>query len=456
MICLVYIGLALLFLANWEVSLIGFVLMLLLSLILINQRFSYGEVMIFISDNISRLIVTLSLLLCFLALLCSSNFKDPLFVILIQSLLIVLILAFNINSLILFYIFFEISLIPTLILIIGWGYQPERLQAGTYIIIYTVAASLPLLVFIIYYGVRFSSFNVFLIKCNLINIYRFWMVFAIVTAFLVKLPIYIYHLWLPKAHVEAPLAGSIILAGILLKLGGYGLLLILKRFELELIKGITIFLVMLSIWGGVLASFICLQQSDLKAFVAYSSVAHISLVVAGALINTSWGILGVKIIIVAHGFTSPALFFLAYISYLKSSRRRLLHSGGLLVFFPFLRLIWFLGLSVNIAAPPTLNLVGELIIIPVIWMLGWCAAVLIIILILFRAIYNMYLYTLSNHGGQNNLIIAGGQIKSSEYLGLLLHGFPLILLFRLSQFSALVEFCYLTNTNFFWVTKPMF
>lgn len=454
MICLVYIGLALLFLANWEVSLVGFVFILLLSLTLINQRFSYGEVIIFISDNISRLIVALSVLLCFLALLCSSNFKDPLFVILIQSLLIVLILAFNINRLIFFYIFFEISLIPTLILIIGWGYQPERLQAGTYIIIYTVAASLPLLVFIIYYGIRFFRFNVFLIKCNLINIYRIWMVFAIVTAFLVKLPIYIYHLWLPKAHVEAPLAGSIILAGILLKLGGYGLLLILKRFELELIRGITIFLVILSLWGGVLASFICLQQSDLKAFVAYSSVAHISLVVAGALINTSWGILGVKIIIVAHGFTSPALFFLAYISYLKSSRRRLLHSGGLLVFFPFLRLIWFLGLRVNIAAPPTLNLVGELIIIPVIWMLGWCAAGLIIVLMLFRAIYNIYLYTLRNHGGQNNLIIAGGQIKSSEYLGLLLHGFPLLLLFRLSQFSALVEFYYLII--FFWFTKPMF
>jgi NADH-ubiquinone oxidoreductase chain 4 len=84
---------------------------------------------------------------------------------------------------------------------------------------------------------------------------------------------------------------------------------------------------------------LCLQQSDLKSFVAYSSVAHISLVVAGSLINTNWGIIGVKLIMVAHGFTSPALFYLAYISYLKSSRRRLIHSGGLLVFFPLLRLI---------------------------------------------------------------------------------------------------------------------
>nr|YP_009408807.1 NADH dehydrogenase subunit 4 [Deroceras reticulatum]ASL05742.1 NADH dehydrogenase subunit 4 [Deroceras reticulatum] len=454
MICLVYIGLALLFLANWEVSLVGFVFMLLLSLTLMNQSFSYGEVMMFMSDNISSLMVALSVLLCFLALLCSSNFKDPLFVMLIQSLLIVLILAFNINSLIFFYIFFEISLIPTLMLIIGWGYQPERLQAGTYMMIYTVAASLPLLVFMIYYGMSFFSFNVFLMKCNLINIYSIWMVFAMVTAFLVKLPMYMYHLWLPKAHVEAPLAGSMILAGILLKLGGYGLLLMLKSFELELISGITIFLVMLSLWGGVLASFMCLQQSDLKAFVAYSSVAHMSLVVAGALINTSWGILGVKIIMVAHGFTSPALFFLAYISYLKSSSRSLLHSGGLLVFFPFLSLMWFLGLSVNMAAPPTLNLVGELMMMPVMWMLGWCAAGLMMVLMLFSAIYNMYLYTLSNHGGQNNLIIAGGQMKSSEYLGLLLHGFPLLLLFSLSQFSALVEFYYLMI--FFWFTKPMF
>lgn len=443
MVCLIYIRLGLLFFVGWEVSLVGFTLMLILRLAIINQRFTYGEVLIFITDNVSSLIVVLSLLLCFLALLCSSNFKSSLFVILIQVLLIVLILAFNINRIILFYIFFEISLIPTLLLIIGWGYQPERLQAGTYIIIYTVAASLPLLVFIVYYGDLFSTYNIFLIKCNIVNICRFWIIMAIVTAFLVKLPIYIYHLWLPKAHVEAPLAGSIILAGILLKLGGYGLLLILKRWNLELLQGFSVFLRVLRIWGGILASFLCLQQSDLKSFVAYSSVAHIRLVVAGVLVNTSWGIISVKLIMVAHGFTSPALFYLAYISYIKSSSRRLLHFGGLLVFFPLLRLIWFLGLSVNIAAPPTLNLVGELIIIPVMWILRWCLAFIIILLIFFSAIYNMYLYVLSNHGGQNNLIIAGNQIKSSEYLGLFLHRIPLILLLRLPHFNGLVEFYYL-------------
>nr|YP_010735479.1 NADH dehydrogenase subunit 4 [Deroceras laeve]WEI33070.1 NADH dehydrogenase subunit 4 [Deroceras laeve] len=440
MICLVYISLGLLLFANWEVSLVGFTLMLVLSLIMMNQSFSYGEVMMFMTDNISSLMVVLSLLLCFLALLCSSNFKNSLFIMLIQILLIVLILAFNINSIILFYVFFEISLIPTLLLIIGWGYQPERLQAGTYMMIYTVAASLPLLVFLIYYGGLFSTYNMFLIKCNMVNICSFWMMMAMVTAFLVKLPMYMYHLWLPKAHVEAPLAGSMILAGILLKLGGYGLLLMLKSWNLELIQGFPVFFTILSMWGGILASFLCLQQSDLKSFVAYSSVAHMSLVVAGSLINTNWGIVGVKLIMVAHGFTSPALFYLAYISYLKSSSRSLLHSGGLLVFFPLLSLMWFLGLSVNMAAPPTLNLVGELMMMPIMWMLGWCVAFIMMVLMLFSAIYNMYLYVLSNHGGQNNLIISGNQMKSSEYLGLFLHMIPLMLLLSLSQFNGLVVF----------------
>nr|YP_009728654.1 NADH dehydrogenase subunit 4 [Macroxyela ferruginea]QHR79728.1 NADH dehydrogenase subunit 4 [Macroxyela ferruginea] len=376
----------------------------------------------------------ISLMLMASSSIINMNYYYNLFLFLIIMLMMLLYLTFSSMNFFLFYLFFEASLIPTLLLILGWGYQPERLQAGIYLLFYTLLASLPLLVGIFY--IYLTNWTLFFMFFNSISYSYLYMYMCMVMAFLVKMPMFLVHLWLPKAHVEAPVSGSMILAGIMLKLGGYGLL---RSMILVMGLGVSVNYIWISISlvGGVLVSLLCLRQIDLKSLIAYSSVAHMGVVLGGLLTLTYWGCSGSYLMMIAHGLCSSGLFCLANISYERLGSRSLLINKGLINFMPSMSLWWFLLSSSNMAAPPSLNLLSEIMLLNSLISWNLITMLMLSLLSFFSAAYTLYMYSYTQHGKIYSGLYSSSQGYIREYLLLFLHWFPLNILILKSEFFTL-------------------
>nr|UPL66071.1 NADH dehydrogenase subunit 4 [Oxycarenus lugubris] len=417
-----------------QVSLL--IMMFFLLFILSNSYysyFSYGYGL----DIASYWMIMLTFLIVFLMILASYNYKFnnnylKEFLSLMILMIIILMSSFMASNLFLFYILFESIMIPTLFLIFGWGYQPERLLAGFYLLFYTLFASLPMLISIFYINSSSGSLFYYLISFNC----NFYLYLTLILAFLISMPMFFFHFWLPKAHVEAPVSGSMVLAGILLKLGGYGLYRVFLFINMYSVF-FNYLWVIISLLGSVIVGILCLSQVDIKSMIAYSSVSHMALVIGGIMSMNWYGMWGSFIVMLGHGLCSSGMFALANSVYERTHSRMLMINKGFFVFMPSMTLFWFLLSINNMASPPSLNLMGEIFLINS--LLGWSFSSMLFLAMtsFLSCCYTIYLYSLTQHGSMYSGLNFSFLGSVREFLLFFFHWLPLNLLFMKSDVFTL-------------------
>nr|QDH52404.1 NADH dehydrogenase subunit 4 [Chordodes sp. VVA-2019] len=317
----------------------------------------------FIFDKLSFMMILIFLLIMYL-LVVLTNIKHlimntNLFMSLMFLLNFYIIMTMYFNNLYAFYIFFEVSLIPMLMMIWGWGGFSKKINAGNMFLMYTSLSSLPFLFFILSVSNKMK-----IIQWKTFNILLSTLLHGLLVAtcvFMVKLPVYTLHMWLPKAHVEASTMGSMVLAGSLLKLGSYGL----NRMTLILEVNQLSLLILLStlLHGLLVATCVGCSQEDFKMMIAYSSIIHMSML-AGSLLTNMNNITKTNIILsITHGLISPMMFYMIYSIYYNYKTR-----SALIIKYPLMKMFW--GISImfmfmllcNIGCPPSFSLLGEMML----------------------------------------------------------------------------------------------
>lgn len=310
------------------------------------------------------------------------------------SLEIFLIAVFTSLDILTFFFMFESVLIPMFLIIGIWGSLNRKIYASLLFFLFTLAGSLCLLfvLLILYYD--FGTFNFSILsKIEISEKKQLFLWLLTFISFSVKVPMIPFHLWLPEAHVEAPSAGSVILAGILLKLGGYGILrILLPIFPYASFYYLPLVYVLSTI-SIIYASLTAIRQLDLKRIVAYSSVAHMNLVVLGLFSNNIEGLCGATFLMVGHGIVSGLLFFLIGFLYERYGSRLLAYYGGLVKTMPIFAFFFLLSCLANLGLPGTCNFVGEILLFLSIINKNKFIFCLVLSSVVLSAVYSLYLYT---------------------------------------------------------------
>jgi proton-translocating NADH-quinone oxidoreductase chain M len=322
------------------------------------------------SLGVDGLSIYLIILTCFLFPVCVliawssiKNYTKEYFVSLLflESFLIA---VFSLLDILLFYIAFEATLIPMFFIVGLWGSRSRRINAAYQLFLYTLLGSVFMLVGILYiwYVAGTTNYEV-LVRTSFSTNEQFSLWVAFFLSFAVKIPMVPFHIWLPEAHVEAPTAGSVLLAGVLLKLGGYGFL----RFSLPFFPFasayLSSFVISLSVLGIVYSSVSTLQQVDLKKIIAYSSIAHMGFVTLGIFSLNVFGIEGSVLLMLSHGIVASGLFFSVGFLYDRFHTRLVRNFGGLAQTMPLFSVVFLILTLSNLSLPLTSSFVGEFFVV---------------------------------------------------------------------------------------------
>ena len=346
-------------------------------------------------DGVSILFVILTTMLvpiCILASYESIKFSVKEYLISFLALETFMIGVFCSLDLVLFYLFFEGGLIPMFLIIGIWGGE-RRVYSTFKFFLYTLAGSVFMLLAIIYIFISTGTTDVeTLLMYNFTTNEQLILWIAFFTSFMVKIPMWPFHTWLPDAHVEAPTAGSVILAGVLLKMAGYGFIRFSIGFFPDASEFFAPFIFSLSVIAIIVTSLIALVQEDMKKLIAYSSVAHMGFVTLGIFTFTVQGIEGGIIQMISHGIVSAALFLCVGVVYDRLHTREIARYGGLVSKMPFYSFSFMIYILASLGLPGTSGFVGEFLVLLSIFTVNTYFAIFATTGVVLAATYSLWLY----------------------------------------------------------------
>ncbi|MFC3561540.1 complex I subunit 4 family protein [Pedobacter jamesrossensis] len=372
-------------------------------------------------DGISMLVVLLTNLLIPIIILSSykNDYKNPsAFYALILFMQAGLLLVFTAMDAFLFYIGWEAALIPIYFICAFWGGK-DRIRINMKFFVYTIAGSLFMLVGIIYLYLQNPAHNFEIAefyKLSLDSAQQGWIFWAFFIAFAIKMPIFPFHTWQPDTYTAAPTQGTMLLSGIMLKMGIYGVIRWLLPIVPAGVQDWSCLAMILSIIGIVYASLIAFTQKDAKRLVAYSSIAHVGLISAGIFALNQQGMQGAMVQMLSHGINVVGLFFVLDIIFSRTKTNKIEELGGIAKSAPQLAIVFLIIVLGTVALPGTNGFIGEFLLLMGVYNYGIWAAAIAGLTIIFGAVYMLRMYQNVMLGKTNELTITFTDIQGTEKL----------------------------------------